>query len=111
MTYYMRDKDDVPHLRDEKRPGQMLCGLPVLGMRKITHLQVLVWLRGRTCTRCTPLLARSGPTYRPGGPAPLRPVEFPTAVDPALRGTTDHSPQRRAAPVETLHLPILGGGS
>jgi hypothetical protein len=68
--FYMRYPADEPHTYNPLDPDRTKCGLPMAGMKTVTDLQVLVYLRGRHCNICTPNLGR---------------------VEP------DHSPQRRAA--------------
>jgi hypothetical protein len=106
-TYYMRSRDDIPHRYNPLDPDVSRCGRMLGDAKPVSELQVLVYLGGETCSACTPtavavreakrLLPSRGlraPLPDPDGS--LWPVEFPTALDAALR-EPDHSPQRRAA--------------
>lgn len=107
-TYYMRSRDDIPHRFNPLDPDVSKCGRTLVDAKPVSELQVLVYLAGETCPQCTPMAVAVREAKRlllPGRdlPAPLPdpdgslwPVEFPTALDAALR-EPDHSPQRRAA--------------
>jgi hypothetical protein len=60
-TYYMRHAADEPHVPHPVYSGMSKCGLDLAGVQPVTDLQVLVYLRGRSCGGCTPLLGRPEP--------------------------------------------------
>ena len=108
-TYYMRSATDVPHRFNPLDPDVSKCGRTLVDAKPVSELQVLVYFAGEACPKCTPsavavreakrllLPGRELPAPLPDPDGSLWPVEFPTAVDSALREPAVSSPQRRAA--------------
>lgn len=62
---YIRHPNDLPHAEDDET-DLAKCGALIVGAKKITELQALVWLKNARCAGCFPGWTTGGHGVRHG---------------------------------------------